>query len=504
MHWTLLKIVLFVVLVVGLAFGFGQLSDSGHSVGLRLLDMEFELGPIQATLVLLGFIFALWLFLKLAGLLVATLHFINGDETALTRFFMRNREKRGIEAITDALLALAAGDGKQAYARAQKAEKLLAKPALTHLVMAQAHELKGNRLQAKDYYRKLLDNDRSRFVGIKGLVQHKLEEGDRETAGKLAQKALELKPDNAAMQDTLLTLQNQSGDWSGARRTLLQKTRSGTMPRDVYRRRDAVLALQEAQAMDAEGRTARMHASAIEANRLSPDLIPAAVLAARALTAENKHRYATKVIKKAWAVQPHPELAAAFAAIEADETPRQRLARFEKLLKLLPDHPESRMVRAELLIAAEDFPAARRALGDLVETRATSRVLTIMAAIERGEGSEDAVVRGWLTRAITAPRGEQWICSRCQHAHSRWVAICENCESFDTLAWTEAPGQVNTPSATGTEMLPLIVGTGMRKADAGKRAAGDTATGTSDDSRGASVEDAELVDGNTSENATKK
>ena len=62
------------------------------------------------------------------------------------------------------------------------------------------------------------------------------------------------------------------------------------------------------------------------------------------------------------------------------------------------------MLMAELHIAAEDFPEARRALGDLAETNPTARSLTIMAAIERGEGSDDAVVRGWLAKALNASR----------------------------------------------------------------------------------------------------
>ena len=37
------------------------------------------------------------------------------------------------------------------------------------------------------------------------------------------------------------------GDWRGARQTLSEKLRTGELPRSVYRRRDALLALQEAR-----------------------------------------------------------------------------------------------------------------------------------------------------------------------------------------------------------------------------------------------------------------
>ena len=87
----------------------------------------------------------------------------------------------------------------------------------------------------------------------------------------------------------------------------------------------------------------------------------------------------------------------------------------------------------------------------------TSRSLTLMAAIERGQGADDVVVRGWLARALTAPRGPQWVCETCGNVHAVWGPTCGNCGSFDTLAWKTPPaGEVAMPS--GTEMLPLIVG----------------------------------------------
>ena len=80
-----------------------------------------------------------------------------------------------------------------------------------------------------------------------------------------------------------------------------------------------------------------------------------------------------------------------------------------------------------------------------------------MAAVERGEGSDEAVVRGWLARAITAPRGPQWCCDKCQAIHAQWAPICENCGGFDTLSWRE-PAEGAGPSTTGSELLPLILG----------------------------------------------
>lgn len=457
MIWSFLKVVFFVVIVAGLTLGAGYLAQTGSGVRISIANMEFSLGPVQMVVAVLVALLTLWLVIKLAGLLVATLRFINGDETALSRYFDRNRERKGFQALADGLMAIASGEGKLALSQAAKAEKYLGRPELTNLIAAQAAEIAGDTRRATEVYKRLLADDRTRFVGVRGLMRQKLAEGDTGTALKLAEKAFALKPRQQDVQDTLLRLRAEKGDWKGAREVVEAKHRQGLLPRDVFRRRDAVLALQEAKELFSDDAPIEVREAAIAANRQSPDLVPAAALAARGYIQAGKPKYAARVLKKAWEAQPHPDLAAAFAAIMPDETPAARIRRFDSLLSTNPDHEESRLLRAELQIAAEDFPTARRALGDLVETHPTARSLTIMAAIARGEGQDDAVVRGWLTRALTASRGPQWVCDKCHNIQSDWTPTCDNCGGFDTLAWREPPN-AGAPLPNGAEMLPLIVG----------------------------------------------
>jgi HemY protein len=457
MLWSIIKIVVFLALVVLVTFGASYLLELDGGVRIVMAGVELNLTPVKAVLALAIIILGLWLLMKLAALLIAVLRFINGDETAISRYFDRNRQEKGYRALSEGMLAIASGEGDVAMARAARAERYLRKPALTNLVTAQAAELKGDRAKAEEVYKRLLKDDRTRFVGVRGILRQKLAEGDTDTALKLAETAFGLKPAHEEIQDTLLKLQTMQEDWTGARSTLNAKLKFGNIPRDVHKRRDAVLALSAARDIAVEGKTIEAREAAIEANKLSPHLIPAAVMAARGYIAQGAPRYAARVIRKAWDQQPHPDLAAAFAAIAPDETPQERLKRFGKLINARPDHRESKLVEAELNLAAEDFPTARRALADLVEKDPDARVLTIMAAVERGEGAPDRVVKGWLARALAAPRGPQWICNNCQHIHGEWAPACENCGAFDTLAWKSPPqGEVTSP--TGVEMLPLIMG----------------------------------------------
>lgn len=457
MIWNFLKIAIFVTVIAAVTLGAALLSGSGGELRLTLSGMEYTLGPLQALLGLLVLFVVLWAVLTVSGLVVAFVRFLNGDDSALSRYFDRNRERKGYRALSEGIMALASGEPKAALAQATKAERYLDSPELTTILVAQAAEAAGDRYRASEAYKQLLSHPHSRFIGVRGLMNQKIAEGDTETALKLAEKAFALKPRNAEVQDALLALQSKKGDWKGARSVLGAKARQGLLPKDVHRRRDAVMALQETRALIDKGASIETREAAIAANKSSPDLIPAAAMAARAYIVDGRPKYATRVLTKAWEAQPHPDLAAAFAEIEPSETPQERLKRFGALLKIRSDHPETRMLAAELHIAAEDFPGARRALGDLTDTAPTARALTIMAAIERGEGKDDDVVRGWLTRALTASRGPQWVCDNCHQVVADWTPVCPHCSGFDTLSWRESP-QGAVPMPHGADMLPLIVG----------------------------------------------
>lgn len=457
MLWSLIKIVLFIAAIALLTMGAGILMETDGGVRIAIGGTELNMEPLQAVIAGVLLVIAIWLALIVFGLVVAFVRFVNGDETAISRYFDRSRERKGYEALAEGMMAIASGESSTAMSKAARAEKYLRRPELTNLLTAQAAEMSGDKRKAAQVYKRLLKDERTQFVGVRGIMKQKLEEGDTETAMKLAEKAFALKPRHTETQDLLLGLQAQNNDWAGARKTLGAKLKYGALPREVHKRRDAVLALSEAKGVMKEGNPIEARVAAIEANRLSPDLVPAAVMAARGYIADGKPKYASRVLVKAWSAQPHPDLAAAFADIAPDESPADRIKRFRALTKHQDGNPETRMLLAELNIAAEDYPAARTALGDLPDTMPTQRALTLLAAIERGEGASDHDVRATLARAVTAPRGPQWVCESCNHVHAAWLPVCNNCDGFDTLAWTSAPEAEGAVPA-GAEMLPLVVG----------------------------------------------
>ena len=84
MIWSLIKVLLFVAAVAALTFGAGLLIDTASGVRVAIANIELNLGPLQAVILVLLLVLAVWIFLKLVGFVFALLRFLNGDETAIS------------------------------------------------------------------------------------------------------------------------------------------------------------------------------------------------------------------------------------------------------------------------------------------------------------------------------------------------------------------------------------------------------------------------------------
>jgi HemY protein len=444
------RIAQFLILVVAGIWLVMRLIELPGGVTVTLSDREIYFTPIAfAALLLVGFA-VLWLALKLFGLVVAVLRFLFGDETAISRYVDRSRERRGLEAMARGLAALAAGDARQAKAKAQKAERLLRRPDLTRLLNAQAHEMAGNPDRARGYYHALAEDPATAFVGVRGLLNQALAGADTERALKLAERAAHLRPREASVLETLYMLQSRKFDWAAARKTLDAQRRAGLLPKPEANRRDAMLALAQADDAEEAGETEHARKLALDAARLDPGNAEATATAARLLAAAGSKRAATKMLVGAWRRDPDPRLAAAYAAIEPGESAHERRLRFGKLLQANPDHAETRLLSAELALVTADWAAARKAMEGLKEDEPTARSCAIFAAIARGEGRPEAEVRGWLARALGAPRGDA-LDSETSHAAMLTLLVgddaVEEAEEIgetadgDAAETTESPGR---------------------------------------------------------------
>jgi HemY protein len=352
-----------------------------------------------------------------------------------------SRRQRGYQALTQGMVAVAAGDAGEARKFARQADALLNDPPLTMLLSAQAAQLDGDEDAARRYFEDMLGNPEMAFLGVRGLLMQAVRREDNTEALRLAEHAYKLRPDTPWVLRRLFDLQVAARQWAPAGETLQRAIRIGVVDGETGRRRRAVLSIAMSDSAAASGDSAAALKHAKTAHDLAPTLVPAAVAHIKCLAAAGKMRRAVKTAEAAWAAGPHPDLAAAYDALGAEgEATLDRVKRFQRLCSFRADHPESHYALAEASLAAQLWGEARRHLRETGEEHPTARHCRLMAELEERETGNLEVVRQWLDRAVTAPSGEAWYCGECGSIAGHWSPLCGNCDAFDSLQWRLAPG----------------------------------------------------------------
>lgn len=365
-----------------------------------------------------------------------------------------SRRQRGYQALTQGMVAVAAGDAKEAKRAATKADSLLNDPPLTMLLSAQAAQLEGDEDAARKYFDAMLAEPDMAFLGVRGLLMQATRGDDKREALRLAEKAHELRPDTPWVLKNLFDLQVGAGQWMAADKTLRDAIRVGIVDAQTGRRRRAALAVEASREASSRGEKAIALKRAREAQDQDPGLASASVMFANCLAENGKMRRAVKMLESAWARDPHPEIAAAYGALGSEtETPLNRVKRFQRLATFNPDHPESHFALAEASLAAQLWGEARRHLDQIAGDRRTARLFRLMADLEEQETGDLKAARQWLDQAATAPAEKAWYCGDCGSVAVAWHACCENCGAFATLDWQLPPGvsaQVALPTQSKT------------------------------------------------------
>ena len=312
------------------------------------------------------------------------------------------RRERGYKTLTQGLVAVAAGDPGEARRLARKAETLLHDPPLTRLLTAQAAQLEGDSDAAKRYFTEMLEDPETAFLGTRGLLMQAISDGDRDKAMDLAEKAFTLRPGTNWAARHLIELQRESGDWDGALKTITVAMRNKAIPDVEAKRMKAKLLVAQARERQSAGDYDEALKLANQAGKLAGDLAEAVTMSARLLARRGKESKATKLLEDAWRQSPDPAISRAYRDVAPPgSTALGQVTRFERLLSLNPDHPESHLALAEAALEAELWGEARSHLETLIgdDEHPEPRICRLMAQLEESEHADLEKARYWLAKA---------------------------------------------------------------------------------------------------------
>ncbi len=350
----------------------------------------------------------------------------------VSRYMRIRRGERGYRAVSQGLIAVGSGDARAAKKFTAEAVRIAPREPLTLLLSAQAAQLSGDRDAAVATFQEMADRDDTRVLGLHGLFVEAQRRHDHAAALAYAEEAAKHASVPVWAGQAVLEFRCVAGDWSGALDRLERNMKSGLIDKRTYRRQRAVLFTAHAQSLAGSDR-ARAIALAREAAKLAPDLVPAAALAGRLLGEAGERRRAARTIERAWRANPHPDLAAAYAALRPGDSARQRLSRVETLAAKGPADAEAALAVARVALDAQEFAAARKALAPYTASP-RKRVAALMAELEMAQGDEGRA-REWMARALNARRDPAWTADAFVSDH--WLPISPVSGRLDAFEWKD-------------------------------------------------------------------
>ena len=368
-----------------------------------------------------------------------------------------SRRESGYRALTNGMVAVAAGDPDAARRFAKKADTLLDDPPLTMLLSAQAAQLTGDEQAATRYFEAMLERRETEFLGLRGLINQALKSDDRVKALSLVDRARTLRPSTPWVHAAAFDLEVRQRKWAEAQTSLASAVKAGAIDAASGRRHKAAILIERSREAEAAGDAAAALEHAHKAAALLPDFTPAMVREARLLARAGKAKQAIRQLEKAWSQAPHPAVAQAFLeAAPAEESALERVQRLDRLHKLRPESPELLPVLGEAALAAQLWGSARGHLMKALAEAPSRRIYRLLSDVEIGEHDDAVAARNWLTKAEEAPDDPAWVCGQCGTAHAVWTALCRHCGAFGSLAW-RTPAAPRLPAPTQPMQTPVAL-----------------------------------------------
>ena len=443
----MIRILFFLVPVFILGFAFAWLADRPGDLTLTFGGYQMQVSLLVAAILITAVVAAAMILWWLVKSIVTSPH-------TISRHFRTRRRDRGYEALSMGMIAAGAGDPALARRKKKEALKLLSsdREPLVHLLDAQASLLEGDHPGARQKFEAMLDKPEMKLLGLRGLYLEAERVGDRQAARHYAERAVETAPQLAWASGAALEEKSEAGEWDAALRLVDTQKSTQQIDRETAERRKAVLLTAKAtELLDAEPVQAKN--AALEAHRLAPDLVPAAIVAAKALFRLDDLRKGAKILEAGWKRNAHPEIADAYVNARLGDSTLDRLTRAKKLQALKQNNPESALAVARAALAAGDYKLARAQAEAAIRQEPREGAYLLLADIEEAETGDQGRVRQWLGKAVRAPRDPAWVADG--YVSDRWAPLSPVTGRLDAFEWRAPVERLGQVIEAGDEALAI-------------------------------------------------
>lgn len=437
----MIRILFFILLVLALALGFAWLADRPGELSLIWQGQRVEMSLMRAASILIS-LFALVL------IAIWLIRAIWQSPHTVTRYFRARKRDRGYQALSTGLIAAGAGDAVLARKMTARSRSLLREDQepLIRLLEAQTALIEGKHDDARRKFERMADDPETRELGLRGLYLEAKRLGAHEAARQYAERAADKAPHLAWATLATLDHRSQAGQWDEAIRLLDQSRAANVLDKKEANRKKAVLLTARAMGrLETDPKSARD--DALAALKLEERLVPAALIAAKALFREDNLRKGASILERLWKLEPHPEVARLYVRARGGDSAIDRLKRAKRLESLRGHHPVSLATVAEAALEAREFALARQKAEAAARLAPTESIFMLLADIEEADTGDEGRIRHWMAQALRSPRDPAWTADGV--ISPSWLPVSPVTGRLDAFEWKAPPSQLQATTEEG-------------------------------------------------------
>lgn len=161
----MIRILFFILLVLGLALGFAWLADRPGELSLIWQGQRIEMSLMRAASILISLFAAVLIVIWLIRAIWLSPH-------TVTRYFRARKRDRGYQTLSTGLIAAGAGNANIARKMAARSRSLISadQEPLIHLLEAQTALIEGKYDDARKKFELMADDPETRELGLRGSI----------------------------------------------------------------------------------------------------------------------------------------------------------------------------------------------------------------------------------------------------------------------------------------------------------------------------------------------
>ncbi|WP_275785621.1 heme biosynthesis protein HemY [Pararhizobium gei] len=438
----MIRILFYVLIILALGAGFAWLADRPGELSLIWQGQRVEMSLMVAATLLASLVAAILIIIWFIRVVWLSPH-------SISRYFRARKRDRGYQALSTGLIAAGAGDSILARKMVARTRGLISadQEPLIHLLEAQTALIDGKYDDARKKFELMADDPETRELGLRGLYLEAKRLGANEAARQYAERAADKAPHLPWATMAALEYRSQTGQWDEAIRLLDQSRAAHVIDRkDADRKKAILLTARAGEKLESDPKGARD--DALAALKLAENLVPAGLVAAKALSREDNLRKAASILEKLWKQEPHPEIAKLYIRARSGDSALDRMKRANKLEALRPNNAVSLAAVAESALEARELGLARAKAEAAARIQQSESIFLLLADIEEADTGDDGRIRHWMNQALKSPRDPAWTADGV--TSPQWLPVSPVTGQLDAFTWKQPVAQISGPIEEGS------------------------------------------------------